>query len=55
MDHMLNVVTLAGGKEYMVDVGFGRHSPSTPLPLLADGTIMATKHGEYRLFFFKTE
>lgn len=31
--HMVNIVTLADGKRYMVDVGFGGNGPTQPLPL----------------------
>ena len=34
--HMVNIVTLANGKRYMVDVGFGNNGPTQPL-LLKDG------------------
>jgi arylamine N-acetyltransferase len=47
MDHMSNVVTLDGA-DYLVEVGYSKHTPSKPLPLLAEGTVMATKHGDYR-------
>ena len=30
---MVNIVTLANGKRYMVDVGFGGNGPTQPLPL----------------------
>ena len=30
---MVNIVTLADGKKYMVDVGFGSNGPTQPLPL----------------------
>ena len=30
---MVNIVTLADGKKYMVDVGFGGNVPAQPLPL----------------------
>ena len=31
--HMVNIVTLADGKKYMLDVGFGSNGPIQPLPL----------------------
>ena len=34
--HMVNIVTLADGKRYLVDVGFGKNVPTRPL-LLDDG------------------
>jgi arylamine N-acetyltransferase len=47
MDHMMNIVTV-GEREYLVDVGFAKHAPSSPLPLLDIGTVHATRHGEFR-------
>jgi len=34
--HLVNIVTLASGARYMVDVGFGGDAPTVPIPLVHD-------------------
>ena len=44
MDHMVNVVVVEG-EEYLVDVGFAKHTPSAPIPL-QECVIVCTKWEE---------
>lgn len=32
--HMVNIITLANGERYLIDVGFGNNGPTCPLPLI---------------------
>lgn len=50
--HMVNIVTLADGRKYMLDVGFGGNGPVRPLPLhLEDSHVPGIEPAENRLAY----
>lgn len=48
---MVNIVTLANGKKYMVDVGFGVNAPTQPHPLESGVIIPGVESREMRLLW----
>ena len=47
----MNIVTLKGGVQYMVDVGYGGDGPTIPLPLIADTVTPNIGTQELRLLY----